>query len=72
MWETMHSSLDLYVYPAVVGNSSCKVVVGYDVLWEVAEFETHILAPSHGGVQIEILDMNCHECCFRCGDDAVK
>ena len=44
MWETVNYPFDFYVYPSVGGEFFFKVVVGDNVLWEVAEFEAHVFA----------------------------
>ena len=72
MWETVHYPFDFYVYPSVGGEFFFKVVVGDNVLWEVAEFEAHVFATGHGCVQIEIFDVDCHELYIGRGDDAVE
>ena len=72
LWEAVHTLFDFYVDPAVVGDFLCKVVVGDDIFWEVAEFEVHILAPSHKGVQIGVFYINRHEFCIGRGYDAVE
>ena len=72
MWLTVHSQFDFYVYPAVGGEFFFKVVVGDNVLWEVAEFEAHVFAMGHGCVQIKIFDVDCHELYIGRGGDAVE
>ena len=36
MWETVHYPFDVYVYLTVGGDFFFKVVVGNEILWEVA------------------------------------
>ena len=63
---------NLHVDPAVIGGFLLEVVVGNCIVVEVAEFEAHELAPSHWCIQVEILDVDCHEWCVGRGDDAVE
>jgi hypothetical protein len=43
-----------------------------DGLGNVSQGNAHVFGSFHRGVEIEVLDVQCHKLCFRCGDDAVE
>ena len=49
-----------------------EVVLVDDVLWDVGYFQLHVFGAVHWCVQIKILDVDRHETCTLCGDDAVE
>ena len=48
-----------------------QVVMGDDIIGQVRKSEAHILKTLHWGVEIKILDVNCHVACILCRDGAV-
>ena len=47
------------------------VVLNY-IFRHVRNSQSHDLKPGHGGIQVEILDVHCHEFCIGCADAAVE
>ena len=43
-----------------------------DVVWHITEFQAHELRPCHGGIEVEILYVNCHEPSPDGGDNTVE
>ena len=43
-----------------------QVEMGDDVIEEVCNLEAYVFVSSHGGVEVEILDVNCHVWCVLC------
>ena len=72
MWETLYSLCDFYIYPAGGSDFFFEIVVEDNILWEVAWFEAHVFAMSHGCIQIEIFDVDCHELFIVSGYDDVE
>ena len=72
MWESVHALPDFDIDVSIRGHLFFQTVLLYKVLWEVAEFQSHVFIAGHRGVQIEIFNVNCHKFCTRCGDDTVQ
>ena len=43
-----------------------QVEMGDDVIEEVYNLEAHVFVFFHGGIEVEILDVNCHVSCVLC------
>jgi hypothetical protein len=43
-----------------------------DVLGEQFQFHSEVLLTVHGSHEVEVLDINSHELCIGCGDDALE
>ncbi len=54
MRKTIHSLPNLDVDPAIRSDSVAKVVMDNDFIGEDVKMETHVLRVWHGGVEIEI------------------
>ena len=49
-----------------------EVILVDDVLGEQFNFHSEVLVSLHWGHEVEVLDIDGHEFCIRCGDDAVE
>ncbi len=69
LWKLVHSARDFDIDVAVDVYLSNKTVVFNKVRREVAELESHVFIAQHRSVEVEILDVNCHELSIQFGDD---
>ncbi len=66
LWQTVHPLLYFAVDVAVGGGFVPEFVVLDDVVLHVCNVQLHVFVPGHWGVQVEILDVHCHELCAIC------
>ena len=71
MRETIHASSNLHVHIPTPGCFCLQIVLLHHTLGYVAEFELHVLSPSHVDVQVKLLVIIFHEVGVDCQYDAV-
>ncbi len=54
MGKTIHLLLNLDVYPSVRSDNVAKVVMDDDFVGDDVEMEMHVFGVQHGGVEVEI------------------
>jgi hypothetical protein len=69
--ETVLAFGDLEVDKSI-DDEELETVVLYNGLGNIAQGNAHVFRSFHRGVEIEVLDVECHKLCGRCGDDAVE
>ena len=70
--KAVHSSTDLNVHISIKGDHVGQSILVHDVVGEIAQFEPHVFVALHGGVEVEILDVDGHELCTGGGNDTVQ
>ncbi len=68
----MYSLLDLAVDISIRCCKVGKIVVLDDIIGHVGNLESHVFVSGHGGVEVEILCVNCHILCIKSADGAVN
>jgi hypothetical protein len=66
LWQAIHPFLYFAVDIAIRGGFVSVVVVLDDGIRHVSNAQSHVFLPGHWGVQVEILDVHCHEFCTSC------
>ena len=66
LWQAAHPLLYFTVDIAVGGGLVPEVLVLNDVIGHVCDAQLHVFVPGHRGVQVEVLDVHCHEFCASC------
>ena len=70
--KTVHATLYLTKYVAIQIDFVPKAVFFDDILWEQFQFHVKVFVSIHGSHEVKILDVDSHEFCIGCGDDAVE
>ena len=58
--QAIHAFMDLNVYVPIVDEGT-KVVLVKDGLGNEGDRDHHVFIPGHWGVEVEVLDVDCHE-----------
>ena len=69
--EAVHTLADFDVHEAVVDEGS-EIVEFDDLGWDDVDGNPHVFFPFHGGHEIEIFDISCHEACLGGGENTVE
>ncbi len=68
MGKTIQTLSNLNVYTSIRRDNVSKVVMDYDFVGDDVEMETHIFGVWHGGVEVEISEVNAQQLCPRSTD----
>ena len=71
MRQAVHALLDLKIDISVGGYFALQVLMSDHVFREVHKLEPHVFVPFHGGIGVEILDVDFHVAGVLGGDSAV-
>ena len=71
MRQAVHALLYLKIYISVRGYFYFQVVIFDHVVREVQKLDPHVFITFHGGIEVEILDINRHVAGVLGGDGAV-
>ena len=70
--EAVHSLSYFSENVAICVHFVAKSVFLDDILWEEVYFHPEVFKTGHGGHQVEVFDVNCHELRIGCQDDTVE
>ena len=70
LWKAIHTFLYSHVDVSIQSCELPEVIKFNEILGYVRDFQAHEFRSVHGCVDVEILDVYCHEPCPLCRNDA--